>query len=216
MADGRNLKPLEVVPPTLFIFGVVLISVGILGAGMKAGPIEVPTLATKPTRFAAIALGVGFLAGGAYLGYLASQFTVKKVSVTSDTARIDVCPSNVVYTAVIEVTGGTGSLQYKWVHDGHEEPVATLEFKDQTSRAIEFPLEASDPLGNLGNVLGVPLQPVRVHLQVLTPNQVKSAVITTPKTCELPPEPDVPPPPIQQSGPPAPIQLSSASPSKAP
>ena len=56
----------------------------------------------KTKRVAAMALGVGFITGAAYLGYLASQFTVKKVSLTSDTAKIVVCPSNVVYTAVIE------------------------------------------------------------------------------------------------------------------
>lgn len=159
---------------TLLVVGIVLVVAAIAGGGIKLAGSEIPVINTFPRQALLALVGVAVLA---FVWTTRSNFRVASVSVSADQASITLCPATVTYTATIEATGGSGSVDYRFVHLGQPGQVRSVEFSSPGLRPVQesFEVTALPGLPSLG--------PDTAYVEVLAPNEVSSPEASVPVLC---------------------------------
>ena len=159
---------------TLLIIGIVLVAAAIVGGGVKLAGNEIPVINTFQRQALLAVVGIGVLV---FVWLSRPNFRVASVAVTADQAAVTLCPGFVTYTATIEATGGSGSVGYRFVHNGQPGDVDSVEFSASGTLAAQESFE-------VGTLPGLPaLGPDRVYVEVLSPNAATSSEASVP--CSL-------------------------------
>lgn len=159
---------MEGVNITVGLVGVALLVAAVVGGGLKLAGTEIPVLNTWGRQLVVGVIGVVILI---FAWVTRADFRVTGASIRADQIAVTLCPATVSYTGTIEVMGGKGEVQYRFVHNGQPSGHHSVSFEAAGSEAV------SESFAVTPTPAGLPrLGPDRAYLEILAPAQLTSEI----------------------------------------
>ncbi len=156
------------------LLGIALVVAGVLGGGAKLLGTEIPVIATLTRQVITALIGLALFVA-AQVAHSEAEFRVESASVAWNRSASLRCAVDELYVGHVTVAGSEGgNVQYRFLVNGQPQTIQLLRVTRSGTYTVQgrYQERYSPELP--------PLAPLRLQLEVLSPNRLQSAAATLP------------------------------------